>query len=146
MYYLDFDDLSSTKTACFDTIKNVYSLEAGNLVKYAYGLTLKATSPNNFERQNVKLVLQIFNEHVIQGLNHLGENKLQCAKETSDFIKLIYKWWCIMNVKSPFKGEHKRDPFQKPLTNDENNLFLDKFYYWLKAWNNWLSEPTCRLK
>lgn len=113
MYYIDFDDHTKTKTASFETVKKLHSLEDEKIVKYAYGVTIKALCPNNIERQNVKLVLQIFNEHVIQGLIHSGESLLH-FKETADYIKLIYTWWSIMNVKTIFKGDIKEMYFNNP--------------------------------
>lgn len=138
MYFPDFDDYSKTKTACFQTIKNIHSLEEGQLLKYAYGISVKALCPTSMERQNVRLVAQIFNDHVVEGLRKVGNqtNEPHCS-DTADFIEIILKWWKIMNVKSLFKGTHKRDKFMEPLTsnlNDEKRIFLHKFLNWLDAW------------
>lgn len=138
MYFLDFDDHSKTKTASFRTIKNIHSLEEGQLIKYAYGISIKALCPTSMERQNVKLVLQIFNDHVVEGLRKMGEqtNEPFCS-ETAQYIEIINRWWKIMNVKSSYKGHHKRDTFLEPLTSnnsDERNNFLMKFLLWIDDW------------
>ena len=67
-------------------------------------MTAKALSPSNLERQNVNLVLQIFNEYTIQGLLTLGKEKcLPNFAEVAGFINISFIW-NIMNVKTPVKG------------------------------------------
>ena len=50
-------------------------------------------------------------------------------KQTATFLKVIRKWWNIVNVGSKFTGEHKRDETKYPVTKDnlENNRFLRSF-------------------
>ncbi|GFT38193.1 THAP-type domain-containing protein [Trichonephila clavipes] len=60
-YFPDFED------------HNKFPLLEANFSKFAYGLTLKALCPTNLEKQNAKLVLKIFYNFVIQGLELLGE-------------------------------------------------------------------------
>ncbi|GBO42280.1 hypothetical protein AVEN_86665-1, partial [Araneus ventricosus] len=100
MYFHDFDDHSVTRTACFKTIKSIRSLEEGQLLKYAYGISVKAVCSISIERQNVMFVIQIFNDHVFEGLRKAGEqtNEMHCS-ETADFIEIVMKWWKAMNVK-----------------------------------------------
>lgn len=116
----------------------MHEIESNKLLKFSYGLSEKALAPTNFERQNVKLVLQIFNNVVAEGLLVVGKaNDIPHYKETSEFIKIICKWWAIMNVKTLFKGEHKLDEFQRPLTSNSNTVqyqFLNNFIVWLKRW------------
>ncbi|XP_042909025.1 uncharacterized protein [Parasteatoda tepidariorum] len=138
MYFLDFSDFSKTKTASFKTLRNIHSLEEGQLIKFAYGISIKALNPTSMERQNVKLVSQIFNDHVISGLRALCEqtNDLSCS-DTADYIQIISNWWKIMNVKNPNKGVHKKDKFSEPISNagnDERIVFLKTFLNWLTAW------------
>ncbi|GFX92633.1 transposable element P transposase [Trichonephila clavipes] len=88
-YFPDFEDHNKFPLleANFSTLKQLYDIESNNLVKFAYGLTLKALCPTNLEKQNVKLVLKIFNNFVIQGLQLLGEqHKLISYETTSIFI------------------------------------------------------------
>ncbi|GFY33766.1 THAP-type domain-containing protein [Trichonephila clavipes] len=104
-YFPDFED------------HNKFPLLEANFSKFAYGLTLKALCPTNLEKQNAKLVLKIFYNFVIQGLQLLGEqHKLISYETTSICISLICTWWKIVNVKTPFKGQHLLDPYQQPIT------------------------------
>ncbi len=74
-----------------------------SLAKSDYSLTFKALAPSTLESQKVKLALQIFNEHIIQGLNEMSarENLLHSEK-TANFIQIISTWWEIVNVWRPF--------------------------------------------
>ncbi|XP_054708350.1 uncharacterized protein LOC129218161 [Uloborus diversus] len=138
MYYPNFDSINSSSikkldTACFKTLRAMHELEHAKIVKYGYGLTLKALNPTNLERQNVKLVLQVFNEHVIVALNELGEkHNLPFHKETAAYINIILKWWWIVNVKTPDKGRRLKNSLMYPLSNapnDERRIFSVSVYY-----------------
>ncbi|GFX96679.1 transposable element P transposase [Trichonephila clavipes] len=109
-YFPDFED------------HNKFPLLEANFSKFASGLTLKALCPTNLEKQNTKLVLKIFYNYVIQGLQLLGEqHKLISYETTSICISLISTWWKIVNVKTPLKGQHLLDPYQQPITLSPDN-------------------------
>ena len=101
------------------TLKKLHSLECNNLIKYGFRLSLIALVPSSMEKckQNVKLVLQILNQIIYQGLIELGtlHNWLH-NQDTADFITLIMTWWQIMNVKSPTKRLHLRNKYKTPFT------------------------------
>ena len=132
--------LSQTLSAPFTTLQKLYTLEAESLLKHSYKLTLKALSPSNLERQNVNLVLQIFNEYIVEALVTFGKkNCLPLADGVAEYIKIISKWWDIMNVKTPFKGCRIKKQYATPLTdsdNDEKYLFLNNFCDWLELWDS----------
>ncbi|GFW07780.1 THAP-type domain-containing protein [Trichonephila clavipes] len=131
-YFPDFEDHNKFPLleANFSTLKQLYDIESNNLVKFTYGLTLKTLSPTNLEKQNVKLVLKIFNNFVIQGLQLLGEqHELISYETTSIFISLICTWWKIVNVKTPLKGQHLLDPYQQPITLSPDNQTCE-FLQW----------------
>ncbi|XP_035232254.1 uncharacterized protein LOC118204042 [Stegodyphus dumicola] len=144
-YYPDFDDFEKLplSTASFKSLKQLYEIESNSLVKYAYGLSLKSLNPSNLERQNVKLVNSIFNNYVIVALSTIGkENNILNYASTASFIKLIYNWWNIVNVKTPLKGQRLNDPLQMPIlpNNSLNEKFLKRFLLWLDVWK--ANAPT----
>lgn len=50
------------------------------------------------------------------------------AKETANFVRVIVRWWKIVNVKTPHKGFHHRDVYEQPmssLSDDPKLAFLD---------------------
>ncbi|XP_042913759.1 uncharacterized protein [Parasteatoda tepidariorum] len=126
-------------TASFSALKTLYDIELNSLAKFGFKLSLKSLNPSSFERQNVKLVLQIFNEFVPQGLLELGKNhNIVHYENTANFIKIINNWWNIVNVKTPTKGFHLKNEFQYPLSykNERSINFLNKFLDWLDAWES----------
>lgn len=74
--------------------------------------------------------MNIFHESTIAALNTIDKNG------TVDFLKIISKWWSIINNKSPLKGVLKRDIFLSPITdaNCAQVIFLKQFMLWVKAW------------
>lgn len=126
--------------APFKTIKSLYHSEAHSLLKQSYKLSMKAISPHTFQKQNVSLVLQIFNEYLIQALLTAGKKlALTSCTDVAEYINIFYKWWTVMNVKSPLKGVRLNNTFATPLTNDENYVkyqYLNKFCDWLQVWKN----------
>lgn len=148
MYYPDFS-LSSDKvfTASFDTLKNVFEMESSNLLKHGYTLSRKSLWPTNFEKQNVKLALQIFNSNLSKGLKELdGRCDIVNLESTSKYIDIFTTWFDIMNVKSPNKGRNLRNKFCEPLegADDEKLTFMHNFLEWLVKWEN-LNSDTGRL-
>ena len=51
----------------------LHHVECQQTVKFSYKLSTKALNPSYSERQNVKLVSQIFNNFVSQALLHLRQ-------------------------------------------------------------------------
>lgn len=127
--------------ASFKDLRELHKLEASQLLKYSYRLSSKALNPSNFERQNVKLVLQIFNAFVAEALDHhCNFHALWHAKETANFIRIVLRWWKIVNVKTPHKGHHHRDVYEEPvscLNGDPKLEFLDAFVTWLDVWESY---------
>ena len=104
----DFDDNSVIRCASFSDLTTLCSMEKNLTIKQSYLLSWKYLYPNSIERRNVKLALKIFDRSTIAALESLestnsGFNKSQ---DTVIFIKLILKFWNIVNTKSTTKG-HK---------------------------------------
>ncbi|KAH8018464.1 hypothetical protein HPB51_007018 [Rhipicephalus microplus] len=125
-------------TASFKHLRDLHKEESPLLLKSGYGLTSKALNPSSFERQDVKLVLQVFNPHVAEALAaRKGHTDFQHATATAEFIKIILRWWSIVNVKTPSKGFHHRNVYEEPMSNhtdDPKASFLSAFTTWLDVW------------
>ncbi|KAJ8884893.1 hypothetical protein PR048_011089 [Dryococelus australis] len=89
----------ATETSPFDDLKKLHSPKSQSLVKFGFGLTLKALNPTNLEKQNAKPVLQVFMEY----------RNLPTYNETKAYIEIMLRWWKIMNVKHPNKGTRMKD-------------------------------------
>ena len=58
-------------------------------------------------------------------------------ERTLNFLKLITKWWSLVNVKSVSKGTQKRDIDMEPLGSTNIGRFIEfmhKFATWLNEW------------
>ena len=131
-------ELDNVQSVPFCTLQKLHALESQSLLKQYYKLTAKALSTINLERQNVNLVLQIFNEYTIQGLLTLGKEKcLPNFAEVEEFINIFFIWWNIMNMKTPVKGWNLQNKYCNPLKlNEKNYAFLTIFCNWLESWDS----------
>ena len=89
--YPSFQDDSVIQRASFGDLKSLYEIEKGITIKQAYRLSFKALHPHSIERQNMNLVLRIFNDTNIDALKSLGPNNtcLVNWSGTADFIEIM---------------------------------------------------------
>ncbi len=122
-------------TACFCHLEELYQLELGKPVKIAYKLNDKVLHPSAIEKTNVKLADAAFHESTIAGLEFYASLKPDW-RGTVKFLKLVRRWWNIVNVKTPNHGIRKKDESRKAVTEDNQASlqFLLKFDKWLKEW------------
>ncbi|KAM7300812.1 uncharacterized protein ISCGN_016397 [Ixodes scapularis] len=141
MFFPDINaagDQPHVLTASFNALVELHERERNELVRLAPTLCLKALKPSSLERQNVKLVLKIFNILTVAALRSTKAATLQHAKGTAEFINIIVMWWCIVNVKTPNKGRRLRDKLQEPITvmSCPQIDFLNKVVKWLDYWKS----------
>ena len=67
-------------------------------------LTYQTLYPDNFDKQKVPLVQNIFNEKTI------AASRMHGYDETSTFLSRVTRMWNILNVKSPDVGVCLNDP------------------------------------
>lgn len=137
MKYPDFNDFTIQREAHFDALKTLHQIEQNDLLKYGYSISLKALFPTSVERQNVKLVLQIFNHSTVTALRQFGPRRnLSSHEETANYLEIFCKWWDIVNTKTLLKGKRSRNAFQEPITTNSSDIFnfLNKFVEWLDYW------------
>ncbi|VEN43153.1 unnamed protein product [Callosobruchus maculatus] len=134
----DFNDYSIELKASFLDLRDLYKLEINKTTKRAFKLNEKSLYPNNLERQNVTLVDNIFHESTIAALQSCS-----IFGGTASFLQIIRNWWSVVNVKSNFKGQIKRNVLATPILSvSEDKLnFLKKFVEWLDAWHQ---SPTSK--
>jgi len=125
--------------ASFQSLRYLHDAKCDSLVKFAYKLSIKALNPSSFERQNVKLVLQVFNNMTSEALAVLDKKlMIPYFENTVPFIKIITTWWQIVNVKTLLKGKRLQNAFEEPLGKNENceaRSYLHCFLNWLDEWN-----------
>ena len=105
MFFPNFENFNDIQKASFRALRKLHEIESSQIVKFGYGLAMKALCPSNLEQQNVKLALQVFDIHIVEGLLILSNsNNIPDHTSTSDYIKINNTWWSIINVKTPCKS------------------------------------------
>ena len=105
--------------ACFEDVRLLYRQEQHSFAKVTHQLTAKACWPSNFERQNVKLALKIFNESTSAGLKINNSSRIDNFKtQSAEFISIVVNIWKIFNVSTPQKGIRLKDEFSNHLVNE----------------------------
>ena len=126
---LDFKDPDSGRIvqAKWSDLKKIYNDESQNIIK-STKIDYRTLFPNNFEKQKVSLVLNIFNEKTVVALNLKGCNG------TALFVQQITRMWHILNIKSPTEGRNLNDPDRHPIhsSDDDRLIFLEKMATSLK--------------
>ena len=89
-------------------------------------------------QQNVKLALRVFCDTTVASLRTFGPSQEQLPnwEGTQVFIEIILKFWNIVNVKTLFKGKHKRLDDANPISdlNDNRITWMTEFVTWLYKW------------
>ena len=150
-----FDDHKSLMCPQFSHLRKMYHLERSQIIKYAHQLTGKSMYPSNLEKQNVLLAVKVFHESNVAALKRLAATNSTFFKweDTAEFLKLIKRWWDMVNVSHPKKGLFSNNNDAQPFSSldDERLHFMNQFIVWLNAWKNLnqpsrqgcLSEETC---
>ena len=118
---LSFRDPVSQKciTAMWADLIDLYKIESESGLSMTK-LTYQTLYPDNFDKQKVPLVQNIFNEKMIVALRMHGYD------ETSTFLLSVTRMWNILNVKSLDVGVRLNDPDRYTISdaNDARLQFL----------------------
>lgn len=120
-------------------ITEIYNIELGKSVKIAHRLSDKVLAPASIEKSNVSLADSIFHESTIAALQFYAvRNNNPEYNHTANFLKLIRRWWNLLNIKSEFSGQAKLDANREPInsSNLDRLQFLKSFVTWLQDWEN----------
>ena len=122
--------------ASFSDVRLLYASEKEILAKLAPNLTIKACFPSATERQNVKLVLKVFNELTLAAPKLQNElSNREYRNNTHDFVEILLQLWKLFNINSPLKGKHMNNDMSRPLTyQDERFSLLACVVIWLETW------------
>lgn len=117
-------------------MRELFHLEKYMLLKLAPTLTRKALYPISIERQNVTLAVNIFHPKNTVALQILKDQGINIADGTIQFLKLITKWWTIVNVQHPMKGKYTRNDDASPICgpDDDKLLFLENLKIYFDIW------------
>jgi len=99
-------------------------------------LTKRHVKLTSFSKMRVSLAAQVLSATVANALEQVyGEN----VRSTVDFIRVMNKWFDIMNVRHLYEGRRSRNADLNPLTSvhDERLEWLDEeFLQYLTSWKD----------
>lgn len=129
--------------ASFSHLRKLFCEEKSSPVKLAPALNQKCLYPTSTEKQNVSLMLKIFDQRNALALEHFEKIWQVDTKGTREFILTIEKLWNIVNVKHPHKHLRLRNEDCKGVTStcDNNVQFIQRVIQWLHEWNKLKLKP-----
>ena len=118
-----------------DHLHELYEMEKGSPTKVAHKLSKRVLEPNALERVNIMLANAYSHPSTIAGLRFHSKDEHPQWLQTEAYLSLIRKTWNILNIKTPWKGWHHRDPSSMPITKNkrENLVHLADFAEWIKT-------------
>lgn len=129
--------------ASFSHLQRLFREEKSSTVKLAPSLTQKCLNPTATEKQNVKLMLKIFDQRNIAALEHFEDVWQVDTSGTRQFLMTIIRLWNITNVKQPYKDIRLRNGDCRAITSssDENVRFINQIVLWLTEWKGLRLKP-----
>ena len=121
---LEFIDPETNET-CTAKWKDLIEIYESELESYLKATKFDYTTlhPNNFEKQTVQLVDNIFNDKTCAALD--GKPGME---GTAKFVKYVTRIWNILNIKSCDIAVRLNDPVRKRFTDPKNS----RLYFLLK--------------
>jgi len=93
----------------FKHIESLFKMESGKSIKMAHKLKEVVLHPVAIEKTNVRLADSLFHESTIAALDYYASHGHPEFTPTARFLKIVRKFWNIVNVKTPTAGQMKRD-------------------------------------
>ena len=111
------------------TLRHLHHLESEKQLQFGYKLCVKAINPSHLERQNVRLILRIFNEYASQALSQLRSKfNILHYHDTCIFTYSVdlymVKW---VNIKTPHKGRQLYNKYQQPVHKFQTHSLESRF-------------------
>lgn len=94
-------------------IVEIYRNQEKNFVK-THTLDYATLYPNNFEKQKVQLVANVFNEKTVACLRMNGRI------DTALFVELVTRMWKMLNIKSPSAARNLNDPDREKFSSEDD--------------------------
>ena len=112
---LTFFDINTNEevVARWKDLIDVYKSEEKSILKLTK-LDHRTLFPNNFEKQKVSLVCNVFNEKTCVVLEQKG------MKDTANFVRNVTRMWHILNIKSTSTGIRLNDTDRQPISNPDD--------------------------
>ena len=117
--------------ASFKHAKEIYEAEKHLTVRLT-GLNFATIYPTSFDKQKVRLTMNVFNDEVVTEFNIRGHS------ETARFAQLVCRMIKVLNVKHPETGKRLLDPDEAKFVNADDSRFdlLKKMVGMFKSMGN----------
>ena len=124
-------DSGDTMVASFKHVKEIYEAEKHLTVRLT-GFYFATIYPTNFDKQKVRLTMNVFNDKVVTEVNRRGHS------ETARFAQLVCRMINVLNVKHPETGKRLLDPDKAKFVNADDSRFdlLKKMVGMFKSMGN----------
>ena len=100
--------------ACWKDIESLYNEDCQMALRLTK-LNYTSVNPKPLQRQNIQLVVNVFNDKTVAGLISL-QDKMNYSEGTAIFIKLITDWYKMMSVNSKYDHSRLNDNLRLPWT------------------------------
>ena len=126
-----YDENNNAKIAKWAHLEALFEAEkeSGGLLKLSK-LDEVAVFPKPIERQKVSTCLKVFCDETITGLlTHPAMEGVEGKEDTAEFLRMVVKFFKIMNVKSQYVGERHNDDREMAIfdPNDDRLNYLCNF-------------------
>lgn len=128
-------------------IELLYEQQKTELLRPLRRMGLKTLDPNNLEKQNVQLALDIFSMEVTSLLESKlfnAESEFEGCEETLTFLRNFTKWFAVHDVSNTTQHVRQRLPDKMHFTSvdDERLKWLEgDFLSYLKTWKESTKGP-----
>ncbi|KAH6926069.1 hypothetical protein HPB50_013695 [Hyalomma asiaticum] len=116
-------DFGKSKQVSSKYVKALYRMQKHSTVRPVRFLTRKHVYPSNIEKMNVRLAVQLFSAPVTAALSYLKDQAghscdldFASAGATIEFMKMMQKWFTIMDVSNFHQHIHCNNEGARPFT------------------------------
>jgi len=105
----------------------------------AFELNHQCLHPQPIEKTKVSVAARVSSESTRNAMRYYVENEHPQWEGTLIFLDLIAKWWNLLNVKSRYKDQQKRNPDCEPITSENYEkvkLLFSNILFWINEWQS----------
>lgn len=121
------DENGVEKSAHWSDLRKLYERERTLPLRLSL-LSEAAVKPSNIDKQNVKLVLDVFSDKTRSALL-TSSSSSESSNATASFIQIVLQFWKVINAKALYLDKKQRDP-DRAVVNDINSHPISV----LKSW------------
>lgn len=138
----DHENLLNAK---FSDLKKLMEPPPNDTITYTHSITKLALNPVFPHKRDIKLVLQLFNDAVINDLTALSQLESDDVSETAQFINILSNWYKVAGFDS--LDETIYEGLTQPLSlESESFKYLETLLDWAEKWGEIIENERSKLK